>query len=135
LNQRARRVRQLRGSLALCLAVLLALTPAAQLFPTLSPLAALAPSAATYDQGGNAPGAEPALRLQDHRPDAAILPRLPHVEGAVASPPPKAPFPTLHNARQPLVAPRAARMLRHDARNDFHHSSIGTARQPTGPPA
>ena len=49
--------------------------------------------------------------------------------------PPKAPFPTLYSSRELLVALKAARTRRHDVRNDFHHSSIGTARQPTGPPA
>ena len=135
LNRKARRVRQLHGGLALCLAVLLALTPAAQLFPTLSAQAALALSAAFYDPDGSAPrGEEPALKRQDHRFDAGILPRLVHPEGALASPP-KAAFPTLYSSRELLVALRAARTRRHDARNDFHHSSIGTARQPTGPPA
>jgi hypothetical protein len=134
-DQRARQVRQLRGGLAVCLAVLLALTPIAQLFPTLAPQAALALSAAAYDPDGDRPrGEEPALRPQDHQPDAGILPRALHLEGALA-PPPKAPFPTLCSAKESLVAPRAPRALRHDARNDFHHSSIGTAHQPTGPPA
>jgi hypothetical protein len=114
------------------LAVLLALTPFAQIVPTLSPPVALALSAAE----GNAPrGEEPALTLQDHQPKAGILPRLRYLEGELAPPPPKAPFPTLYNTRESLVSPRAERTLRHDARNDFHHSSIGTARQPTGPPA
>ena len=85
MNQRARRVRQLYGGLAL--------------------------------DGSAPPGEEPALRRQDHQSDA------------------KAPFPTLYSSRELLVAPRAARTRRRDARNDFHHSSIGTARQPTGPPA
>jgi hypothetical protein len=57
-----------------------------------------------------------------------------HLEGALAAPP-KAAFPMLDSSRKPLVAPRAARTRWHDARSAFHHSSIGTARQPTGPPA
>jgi hypothetical protein len=135
LHQRARPVRQPRGSLALCLAVLLALMPAAERFPTLTAQAALALAAAFHAPDEGAPrGAEPALGPQDHQPDAGVLPRLLHLDGALAAPP-KAAFPTLHGSREWLVAPRAAGTRSHAARDDFHHSSIGTARQPTGPPA
>jgi hypothetical protein len=135
-DRQARRVRQLRGGLALCLAVLLTLTPFAQRFPTLSARTALAVAAASDEPGGRAArGEETVLTLQDPQPRSGILPRLLYVEGALAAAPPKAPFPTLHNTRDSPVSPGAARTLRHDARNDFHQSSVGTARQPTGPPA
>ena len=134
-DQRARRVRQLRGGLALCLAVLLAITPLAQLFPTVAPQAALAASAPSYAPDGNAPrGEEPALGLQDDRPDAGILPRLLHLEGALAPPPQKVPFATLDSAKGSLVALKATGTLKPDTGNVFHYSSIGTARTPTGPP-
>jgi len=134
LNQRARRVRQLHGGLALCLAVLLALTSAAQLFPTLSAQAALALPAAFYDPGGSAPrNEEPALRRQDHQPDAGILPRLLHLEGALLPPAQKAALPRRHASIDPLPPEKAG--SENAAGTGFRRGSVGTARQPTGPPS
>jgi hypothetical protein len=134
-DQRARRVRQLRGGLALCLAVLLALPPLAQLSPTVAAQAALAASAPSYAPDGNAPrDEEPKLGLQVDRPKAGILPRLLHLEAAFALPPQKAPFATPDRARGALVAPEATGKLKPDTGNVLHYSSIGTARTPTGPP-
>ena len=134
-DQRACRVRQLRGGLALCLAILLAIPPLAQLSPSVAPQAALAASAPSYAPDGNAHrGEEPALGLQDDRPDAGILPRLLHLEGALAPPPQKTPFVTPDHARGSLIAHEATGTLKPDTANVFHYSSIGTARTPIGPP-
>jgi hypothetical protein len=133
-DQRAHRLRQLRGGLALCLAVLLAILPLAQLFPTVAPQAALAASAPTYAPDADAPGGEkPALGLQDDRPDAGILPRLLHLEGALAPPAQKA-LPPKADASIDPFKPETAR-LENDTSTGFHRSSVGTARTPTGPPA
>jgi hypothetical protein len=134
-DQRARRVRQLRGGLALCLAVLLAIPPLAQLSPSVAPQAALAASAPSYAPDGNAPhDEEPTLGLPVDRPKAGILPRLLHLEAAFALPPQKAPFATPDRARGALVAPEATGKLKPDTGNVLHYSSIRTARTPTGPP-
>ena len=134
MDQRARQVRQLRGGLAVCLAVLLALTPNAQLFPTLAPQAALAASAPSYAPGGSAPRAEePAFGLRGEGSDAGILPRLLHVEGALAPPAQKALPPKLHASIDPLKPVKTG--LANDPGTGFHRSSVGTARTPTGPPA
>jgi hypothetical protein len=134
-SQRARWIRQLRGVGALCLALLLALTPLAQLFPTLAAQAALAASAPSFGPDGKAPPTEePTLTSQDDRSDTGILPRLLHLEGALAPPLQRAPCAPPARAVQPLVGPRAAAGLKPATGNVFHYSSIGTARTPTGPP-
>jgi hypothetical protein len=131
---RAHRLRQLRGGLALCLAVLLAIPPLAQLSPIVAPQAALAASAPSYAPDGNARrGEEPALGLQDDRPDAGILPRLLHLERALAPPAHKALLPKPDASIDPLK-PEKARS-EHDVGTGFHRSSVGTARTPTGPPS
>jgi hypothetical protein len=133
-DRRAYRLRQLRGGLALCLAVLLALTPLAQLFPSVAPQAALAASAPTYAPDADAArGDEPALGLQDDRRNVGILPRLPHLEGALAPLAQKVLLPKLDASINPFK-PEKAR-LENDTSPGFHRSSVGTARTPTGPPA
>jgi hypothetical protein len=133
-DQRAHRLRQLRGSLALCLAVLLAITPLAQLYPTVAPQAALAASAPSYAPDGNTPrGEEPAFGLQGEQPDAGILPRLLYVEVALAPPAQKTSLPKLDAGIQPSKLEKAR--SENDAGTGFHRSSVGTARTPTGPPA
>ena len=131
-DQRAHRLRQLRGGLALCLAVLLALTPIAQLFP--AAVVQAAALAAAYAPDGAAPrGAEPALGVPGDQPNAGILPRLPHLEGALLPPAQKAVLPrpsaTIDASPPEKAAPETA------AGTGFHRSSVGTARKPTGPPA
>ncbi len=131
-DQRARRVRRLRDGLALCLAILIALTPLAQLFS--APQAALAASAPSYARDDNAPRGEgAALQVQDDRPNAGILPRMVHLEGALAPPPQKAAFATLARARESLIA-KTTGTLKPDTGNLFHYASLRTARTPTGPP-
>jgi hypothetical protein len=133
-DQRAHRLRQLRGGLALCLAILLTITPFARLSPTVAPQAALAASAPSYAPDGKAPwGEEPALGLQDDRPDAGILPRLLHVEVALAPPAQKALLPRLHASIDALKPKKVG--LENDTGTDFQRSSVGTARTPTGPPS
>ena len=133
-DQRAHRLRQLRGGLALCLAVLLALTPAAQLLPTAALQAAAALAAAAYASGDDARAAdEPALGVPGDQPNAGILPRLPHLEGGLLPPPQKAAPPRLSASIAPLPPEKAG--LDNAAEAGFHRSSVGTARKPTGPPS
>jgi hypothetical protein len=133
-DQRAHRLRRLRGGLALCLAVLLAITPLAQLSPIVALQAAPAASAASYAPDGNAPrGEEPAFGLWGEGADTGILPRLLHVKGALAPPAQKAIPPKLHASIDPLKPEKAG--LANDTSTGFHRSSVGTARTPTGPPS
>ena len=133
-NQRARGVRQLRGGLALCLAVLLAVMPLAQLLPIVGPQAALAASAPSWASDGTFPrGEEPALGLENDRPDAGILPRLLQLEGALAPPAQKPLLPKPQASIDPPTPQKANPENVADA--GFHRSSVGTARTPTGPPA
>jgi hypothetical protein len=71
--------------------------------------------------------------LQDDRPDAGILPRLLHLERALAPPAQKALLPKLDAGIDPLK-PEKAR-LENVTGTGFHRSSVGTARTPTGPPS
>ena len=133
-DQRAHRLRQLRGGLALCLAVLLAFTPVAQLFPTAALQAAAALAAASYASGDEArPAEEPVLEVPGDQPNAGILPRLPHLEGGLVPPAQKAALPRLPASIGPLPPEKAA--PEHAAEAGFHRSSVGTARKPTGPPS
>jgi hypothetical protein len=133
-DQRAHRFRQLRGGLALCLAVLLAVMPLAQLLPTVGPQAAPAASAPSWASDGSFPREEePALGLQNDRPDAGILPRLLQLEGALAPPAQKPLLPKLHASIDPPKSQKAK--PENVADTGFHRSSVGTARTPTGPPA
>ena len=128
-DPRAYRVRQLRGGLALCLAVLLALTPLAQLFPT-----AALQAAAPHASDGEVPrGEEPALAVPGDQPNAGILPRLPHLEGALLPPAQKAALPRRHASIDPLSPEKAG--PENAAGTGFRRGSVGTARQPTGPPS
>jgi len=133
-DQRAYRLRQLRGGLALCLAVLLALTPLAQLFPTAALQAAAALAAASHLSDDDAPrGEEPALAVPGDEPNAGILPRLPHLEGALLPPAQKAALPRRHGSIDPLPPEKAG--SENAAGTGFRRGSVGTARQPTGPPS
>jgi hypothetical protein len=133
-DQRAHRLRQLRGGLALCLAVLLALTPLAQFCPGLALQAGPAVAAASYAPDGDAPsGEESALSLQENRPDAGILPRLLNLKGALVPLAQKAVLParlaTLDPSQPATAGPE------NPTGTSFHRSSVGTARTPTGPPS
>jgi hypothetical protein len=132
-DKRAHLLSQLRGHVALCLAVLLALTPLGQLLPTaaLQAAAALAagPSASYGDAAG---GEEPALAAPADQPNAGILPRLPHLEGALLAAAEKAVLPRLSASMDPLPPEKTA--AQRAAGTGFHRSSVGTARKPTGPP-
>jgi hypothetical protein len=132
-DQRAHRLRQLRGGLALCLAVLLALTPVAQLFPTAALQAAAALAAASDGADDARPAEEPALGVPGDQPNAGILPRLLHLEGGLLPPAQKAalPRPSASIDSQP---PQKAGS-ENAAEAGFRLSSVGTARKPTGPPS
>jgi hypothetical protein len=132
-DQRAHRLRQLRGGLALCLAVLLALTPVAQLFPTAALQAAAALAAASHASGDARPTEEPALEVPGNQPNAGILPRLPHLEGGLVPPAQKAVRPRLSATIDPLPPHKVG--SENAAESGFHRGSVGTARQPTGPPS
>jgi hypothetical protein len=71
--------------------------------------------------------------LQDDRPDAGILPRLLHLERALAPPAQKALLPKPDASIDPLK-PEKARLESVTA-TGFHRSSVGSARTPTGPPS
>jgi len=131
-DQRGHRLRQLRGGLALWLAVLLALPPVAELFPTAGLRAAPGVAPAYAPGGDTARGAEPAV-VQGDRPDTAVLPRLPHVEGALLPPGHKPLLPRSSASINPLPAAKTG--LDIHAGIGFHRSSVGTARKPTGPPS
>ena len=132
-DQRAHRLRQLRGGLALCLAVLLALTPVAQLFPTAALQAAAALAAGSYAADDARPAEEPALGVPGDQPNAGILPRLLHLEGGLLPPAQKAALPRLPASIDPQPPEKPAPENVADA--SFHRSSVGTARKPTGPPS
>jgi hypothetical protein len=132
-DQRAHRLRQLRGGLALCLAVLLALTPVAQLFPTAAPQAAAALAAASYASDDSRPAEEPELGVPGNQPNAGILPRLPHLEGGLVPPVQKAALPRLAASIDPPPPHKAG--SENIAEAGFHRSSVGTSRKPTGPPS
>jgi hypothetical protein len=132
-DQRAHRLRHLRGGIALCLAVLLALTPIAQLFPTAALHAAATLAAGSYAPDGDASrGKEPALGVPSDQPYAGVLPRLPHLEGGLLPPVQKAVLPrrsaSVDTSSPEKAAPESA------ASTGLHRSSVGTARTPTGPP-
>ena len=134
MNQRARRVRQLRGGLALCLAVLLGIPPLTQLFAPVALQAAVAASVPSYAPDGKASrGDEPAFGLRSEGAHAGILPRLLHMERALAPPAPKALLPKLDASIGPSKPEQAT--LANAAGTGFHRSSVGTARTPTGPPS
>jgi hypothetical protein len=133
-DQRAHRLRQLRGGIALCLAVILALTPRAQLIPTAALHAAAALAVGSYaSDGGASRGEAPVLGVPGDHPDAGILPRLPHLEGALPSSAQKAVLPRPSASIDPSPPEKAAPETA--AGTGFHRSSVGTARKPTGPPA
>jgi hypothetical protein len=129
-DRQAHRLRQLRGGLALWLAVLLALWPLAQPFPTVVAQAARAAFAPPHAPDGSARrGEETALGLQD----AGLLPRSLHLERALALPAEKGLLPRLAVGREPPKPEKGGPGLL--IGTGFHRSSVGTARQPTGPPA
>ncbi|HSA79575.1 MAG TPA: hypothetical protein VLE23_02050 [Geminicoccaceae bacterium] len=116
------------------MAVLLAITPFARFSPIVAPQAAPAVAAPSDAQNGNSPATgEPALKSHDDRPDAGILPRLLHVEVALAPPAQKALLPRLHASIDPWKPEKARFEI--DARTGLHRGSVGTARKPTGPPS
>jgi hypothetical protein len=131
-GQRAHRVRLLRGGLALWLAVLLAFPPVAELFPIAGLQGAPRVAPAYTPDGDTARGTEPVL-MQGDRPDTAVLPRLPHVEGALFPPGHKLMLPG-RSASIDLLPAAKTRPALH-AGIGFHRSSVGTARKPTGPPS
>jgi hypothetical protein len=132
-NQRAHRLWQLCGGLALCLTVLLALTPLAQLIPTAALQAAAVLAVGAYASYGDAAGSEePALAAPGDESNAAILPRLPHLEGALLAGAEKAVLPRLFASIDPYGSEKAA--PESTIGTGFHRSSVGTARTPTGPP-
>jgi hypothetical protein len=117
------------------LAVLLALSPLAQLFPPAPLQAALAVAVASHAPDGDTPrGAEPALGVQGDQPNAGVLPRLPHAERALPPPAPKVGLPRPYTSIDPLP-PEKAGSENAAAGTGFHRSSVGTARKPTGPPS
>jgi hypothetical protein len=132
-DKRAHLLSQLRH-VALCLAVLLALTPLGQLLPTAALQAAAALAAGAYASYGDAAGGEePALAAPADQPNAGILPRLPHLEGALLAAAEKAVLPRRSASMDPLPPEKTA--AQRAAGGGFHRSSVGTARNPTGPPA
>jgi hypothetical protein len=102
-DQRAHRLRQLRGGIALCLAVLLALTPRAQLIPT----AALLAVGSYASDGGASRGEAPALGVPGDQP-SGVLPRLPHLEGGLLPPAQKAVLPRPSASIDPSPPEKAA---------------------------
>jgi hypothetical protein len=136
-DRRTHRVRQLRGCLALCVAVLLAITPLAHLALAVAPQLALAASAPSYASGGDVlhRGEEPALGLQGERPNAGILPRLLHLEGALPPPPQKPALARVHASLDLASKPKREGRPDGGTGTGLQRSSVGTARAPTGPPA
>jgi hypothetical protein len=127
---------QLRSWLAAWLAAVLALAPLAQ---PASPVAAAAPAGApdalasrdgTRDASLPTAGSRPAEPVGRGILSPSLL-----AEAAFTPPPAKPPLLRTLVAAEPWVAARATGPMEDVARDVFHRSSVGSARNPTGPPA
>jgi hypothetical protein len=134
---RAPRAGPLSRGLAAWLAVLLAIAPLARPLPAgLGPIrSASAPEFAVADASGTQ-AKLPAPRLQPSQPwDLGVLARWPWVETKLGLSPARAPFVRPGALDHPPVAPNVTAAQVAEPGDVFHRSSVGTARNPTGPPA
>jgi hypothetical protein len=137
MDGRARRAGPLRSCLAAWIAVFLAIVPLARPLPgviALSPATSLAAFSARHH--GAAQAELPAPRVRPAHPlDLGVLARGSWIEAKLGLSPTKSPVVRPSVAVPPLALPRVTAAPGAGPGVVFHRSAVGTARNPTGPPA